>query len=230
MDQQDEIESKVASLALQNEDQCQDISTDVSNDQHLQGTISDKNWIQNDDWLRYEAVFATRDSTYHNPGPRTQGVLSWDEFFMAMTKLAAMRSKDPIRQVGAVIVDENQRVVSLGYNGMTFGIDDQHIAWGKGNPSMLHNKHTYVVHAELNAILNKNQASLHGCSIYVSLFPCNECAKAIIQSRIKEVVYLSSPNQDKDENIAAAFMFHEAGVVTRQFVPSMDHVRINLLS
>ena len=114
--------------------------------------------------------------------------INWDEYFMGMAKLSALRSKDPNTKVGACIVDENHKVVSNGYNGMPRGIDESKISWNKGEG--LDSKYLYVCHAEFNAILNTRDGSqLKGCTLYVTLFPCNECTKAIIQTGIKEIVF-----------------------------------------
>ena len=137
-------------------------------------------------------------------------VLSWDEYFMSMAHLSAMRSKDPNTQVGACIVNKDKRVVGLGYNGFPRGCDDDIYPWQReGNT--LNTKYAYVVHAELNAILNSIQ-NLAGCTIYVSLFPCNECAKAIIQSGITKVIYESDKYNGTDTNQAAKKMFEDAHV------------------
>ncbi|HHX36815.1 MAG TPA: dCMP deaminase family protein, partial [Clostridiaceae bacterium] len=116
--------------------------------------------------------------------------ISWDEYFMGVALLAAKRSKDPNTQVGACIVNPEKRIISTGYNGFPSGISDDDFPWNREG-EFLDTKYPYVCHAELNAILNQPGTSLAGCSIYVALFPCNECAKAIIQAGIKEVVYLS---------------------------------------
>ena len=116
--------------------------------------------------------------------------ISWDEYFMGVAILAGMRSKDPSTQVGACIVDNDNKILSQGYNGLPRGCSDDEFPWDREG-DMLETKYPYVVHAELNAILNSRGTSLVGSKIYVALFPCNECAKAIIQSGIKEVVYLS---------------------------------------
>lgn len=129
---------------------------------------------------------------------------------MAMAHLSAKRSKDPNTQVGACIVNAQKRVVGLGYNGFPKGCDDDEFPWEREG-EFLNTKYPYVVHAELNAILNSIQ-SLSGCTIYVSLFPCNECAKAIIQSGIRCVVYESDKYNGTDENIASKKMFRDAGV------------------
>ena len=118
---------------------------------------------------------------------KREHVLSWDEYFMGLAHLSAMRSKDPSTQVGAVIVDQEHKVVGIGYNGLPIGCSDDEFPWDREG-GMLETKYAFVVHAELNAILNSTR-NLHGCTLYVSLFPCNECAKAIIQSGIRKIVY-----------------------------------------
>lgn len=141
---------------------------------------------------------------------RVDIVLTWDEYFMGLAHLSALRSKDPNTQVGAAIVDENHRVVSVGYNGFPTGVSDDEFPWSREG-GVLTSKYAFVVHAELNAILN-SQRSVRGCTIYVSLFPCNECAKAIIQSGIKKIVYESDKYNGVDTNIASKRMLKAAGV------------------
>ena len=142
--------------------------------------------------------------------PKRMDTLSWDEYFMGLAHLSALRSKDPNTQVGAAIVDENKRVVSVGYNGFPKGCSDDVFPWDReGNA--LRTKYFYVVHAELNAILNSPR-SVAGCTIYVSLFPCNECAKAIIQSGIKRVVYESDKYSTTETTLASKRMLKSAGV------------------
>ena len=141
---------------------------------------------------------------------RVDNVLTWDEYFMGLAHLSALRSKDPNTQVGAAIVDENHRVVSVGYNGFPTGVSDDEFPWSR-EVDVLTSKYAFVVHAELNAILN-SQRSVRGCTIYVSLFPCNECAKAIIQSGIKKIVYESDKYNGVDTNIASKRMLRAAGV------------------
>lgn len=141
---------------------------------------------------------------------RVDNVLAWDEYFMGLAHLSALRSKDPNTQVGAAIVDENHRVVSVGYNGFPTGVSDDEFPWSREG-GVLTSKYAFVVHAELNAILN-SQRSVRGCTIYVSLFPCNECAKAIIQSGIKKIVYESDKYNGVDTNIASKRMLKAAGV------------------
>ena len=141
---------------------------------------------------------------------RTDNVLTWEEYFMGLAHLSGLRSKDPNTQVGAVIVDENNRVVSIGYNGFPSGVSDDEFPWGREG-GVLDTKYAFVVHAELNAILN-SQRSVRGCTLYVSLFPCNECAKAIIQSGIRRIVYESDKYDGVDTNIASKRMLRAAGV------------------
>ena len=137
-------------------------------------------------------------------------ILPWDSYFMGLAHLSALRSKDPNTQVGAAIADENHRVVSVGYNGLPRGCEDSDYPWSReGN--VLETKYPYVVHAELNAILN-SKWPVKDCTIYVSLFPCNECAKAIIQSGIRRVVYESDKYNGTEMNIASKRMLESAGV------------------
>lgn len=141
---------------------------------------------------------------------KNEKVLTWDEYFMSMAHLSAKRSKDPNTRVGACIVNSNKRVVGLGYNGFPRGCEDDVYPWYRDG-SFLDTKYAFVVHAELNAILNSIQ-DLKGCTIYVSLFPCNECAKAIIQSGIRKVVYESDKYDGTEGNTASKKMFQDAGV------------------
>lgn len=142
--------------------------------------------------------------------------VTWDEYFMTIALLSAKRSKDPSTQVGACIVDNENKVVSIGYNGMPRHCDDTKLTWEKGED--LNNKYLYVCHAEFNAILNTRDGShLNGCKIYVTLFPCNECAKAIIQTGIKKVIYLSDKYQDQLSTRASKKLFEVAGVEVEQY-------------
>ena len=141
---------------------------------------------------------------------RTDNVLTWEEYFMGLAHLSGLRSKDPNTQVDAVIVDENNRVVSIGYNGFPSGVSDDEFPWGREG-GVLDTKYAFVVHAELNAILN-SQRSVRGCSLYVSLFPCNECAKAIIQAGIRRIIFESDKYDGADTNIASKRMLRAAGV------------------
>lgn len=148
---------------------------------------------------------------------KRSNVISWDDYFMGMAHLSAMRSKDPSTQVGACIVTPNKKVVGLGYNGFPTGINDDDFPWEK-HDEYDQSKYAYVVHAELNAILNAT-TSLQGCSMYVSLFPCNECAKAIIQSGIKTLIYESDKYADTSAVLASKRMLKAAGVTCIQ----LDH-------
>lgn len=154
---------------------------------------------------------------------KRNNVLSWESYFMGIAHLSALRSKDPNTQVGAVIVDEDKKVVSIGYNGFPKGCDDDTYPW-TSEGSTLESKYAYVVHAELNAILNSPR-SVKGCTIYVSLFPCHECAKAIIQSGIKCIVYESDKYADSDSVQASKRMLNSAGVSLRQ---SDKKVQVNV--
>ena len=142
--------------------------------------------------------------------------LNWDEFFMGVAMMAARRSKDPSSQVGACLVDDDRKVVSIGYNGMPRGVDDEAIPWGHGQG--LDSKYLYVCHAEFNAILNTRDGSaLAGCAIYVTLFPCNECAKAIVQTGIKEVIFADDKYHDSLESQASRRILDLAGVKYRRY-------------
>ncbi len=145
--------------------------------------------------------------------------ISWDEFFMGVALLASMRSKDPNTQVGACIVDQNHVILSTGYNGFPKGCSDDDFPWERTGEDT---KYTYVVHAELNAILNSGGKDLRHAILYVSLFPCNECAKAIIQSGISEVVYLSDKYDKEPSTLASKRMLLSAGVKMRRLKPSME--------
>lgn len=141
--------------------------------------------------------------------------ISWDEYFMGIALLSAQRSKDNNTQVGACIVDEHNKILSLGYNGMPIGCNDDDMPWEREGGA-LNTKYMYVCHAELNAILN-SRMPLMGAKLYVTLFPCNECAKAIIQCGIKEMVYFSDKYDGEDNNIAAKKMLDMAGVKYRRY-------------
>lgn len=142
---------------------------------------------------------------------KRENYLSWDEYFMGMALLASKRSKDPNTQVGACIVSPEYKIVSVGYNGMPRGCSDDIFPWGREGET-LETKYPYVCHAELNAILNHNGQSLKDCRIYVPLFPCNECCKAIIQAGIREVIYISDKYAASDSVKASKKMMDAAGV------------------
>ncbi|XP_023338450.1 deoxycytidylate deaminase isoform X2 [Eurytemora carolleeae] len=153
--------------------------------------------------------------------------LDWNEYFMAVSFLSAQRSKDPATQVGACIVSTDKRIVGIGYNGFPRGCGDKHLPWGKRSSNELENKYMYVCHAEMNAIMNKNSASVEGCSMFVALFPCNECAKMIIQAGIKEVVFFSDKHCLKPSTIASKKLLDMAGVTYKQFIPRMRQLTID---
>ena len=145
--------------------------------------------------------------------------ISWDQYFMGIAMLSAQRSKDPNTQVGACIVGEDNRILSVGYNGMPQGCEDDDMPWGRDG-SALDSKYMFVCHAELNATLNyRGTDSMKGASCYVTLFPCNECAKAIIQSGITEVVYREDKYADSESTIASKQMFDRTNVKYRQLTP-----------
>ncbi len=153
--------------------------------------------------------------------------IKWDEYFMGIALLSAKRSKDPSTQVGACIVDSrNNRILSVGYNGFPVGCSDDDFPWDREG-DMLCTKYPYVVHAELNAILNNRGVSFEGSKIYTALFPCNECAKAIIQSGIREVIYLSDKYAATDIVKASRKMLEKAGVTMRQLETGLDEIIIS---
>ncbi len=151
--------------------------------------------------------------------------ISWDEYFMGIALMSSMRSKDPGTQVGCCIVNKEKRIMSVGYNGMPAGCDDDEYPWER-NGNTLETKYPYVCHAELNAILNNRSGSLDGCTVYVSLFPCNECAKAIIQSGIKKIIYLEDKYADADNVIASKRMLNSAGIELERFSGNIDEITI----
>ena len=157
---------------------------------------------------------------------KREGYISWDEYFMGVALLAAQRSKDPSTQVGACIVDGDKRILSTGYNGFPHGCSDDDFPWNRDD-SRGETKYQFVVHAELNAILNASGKDLHGSTVYVALFPCNECAKAIIQSGITEVVYLSDKYHDTPSTVASRRMLNAAGVKLTQLKPTKAQLVLN---
>lgn len=152
--------------------------------------------------------------------------ISWDEYFMGIALLSARRSKDPSTQVGACIVNNRHKIVSVGYNGMPIGCSDDEFPWAReGAP--LETKYPYVCHAELNAILNNVGFNLEGCSIYVPLFPCNECCKAIIQSGIREVIYICDKYAATDSVKASKHMMNSAGVKYRRLESDLQELLLS---
>lgn len=154
-------------------------------------------------------------------------IITWDQYFMGVAKLSAYRSKDPNTQVGACIVNNDNRIVGVGYNGLPRGCEDDKFPWSVREGALYDTKYPYVVHAELNAILNSTQ-KLQNCRIYVSLFPCHECTKAIIQSGIKEVIYDSDKYADTTSVKASKMMFDCAGVRYHQYHRTGRKVEIEL--
>ncbi|XP_077033511.1 deoxycytidylate deaminase isoform X2 [Agelaius phoeniceus] len=158
---------------------------------------------------------------------KREDYLEWPEYFMAVAFLSAQRSKDPSSQVGACIVNSENKIVGIGYNGMPNGCSDDVLPWTRTGANRLDTKYPYVCHAELNAIMNKNSADVKGCSMYVALFPCNECAKLIIQAGIKEVIFMSDKYHDTTEMTAARRMFDLAGIIYREFKPKCNKIIID---
>ncbi|MDD4077991.1 MAG: dCMP deaminase family protein [Bacilli bacterium] len=152
--------------------------------------------------------------------------ISWDRYFMGVALLSAMRSKDPNSQVGACIVNQKNRIVGIGYNGLPIGCSDDEFPWDV-NDSFLESKYPYVVHSEPNAILNAN-ASVEACVIYVTLFPCHECVKLIIQSGIKEIVYLSDKYNNTESDMAAKRMLEAADIKYRKIQPFRVEIKDGL--
>ena len=157
---------------------------------------------------------------------KRDGYISWDEYFMGVALLAAQRSKDPSTQVGACIVDANNRILSTGYNGFPKGCSDDEFPWNRDD-TLGETKYPFVVHAELNAILNASGKSLAGATLYVALFPCNECAKAIIQSGIAEVVYLSDKYNGTPSFVASRRVLAAAKVKLTQLKPTKAQLVLN---
>ena len=153
--------------------------------------------------------------------------ISWDEYFMGIAVLSSKRSKDPSTQVGACIVNNDNKIISMGYNGAPTGYDDdKYMSWDRDG-TFLDTKYAYVCHAELNAILN-SPTSVKDCKLYVALFPCNECAKAIIQSGIKEVIYIDDKYKDTDSVIASKKMLDACGVTYRKYESKGKTLKLNL--
>uniref|UniRef100_A0A8C6PZ03 Deoxycytidylate deaminase n=1 Tax=Nothobranchius furzeri TaxID=105023 RepID=A0A8C6PZ03_NOTFU len=156
------------------------------------------------------SVFVCRDTSC-----KREDYLEWPDYFMAVAFLSAQRSKDPSSQVGACIVNQENKIVGIGYNGMPNGCDDDQLPWSRSADDRLDTKYPYVCHAELNAIMNKNSADVKGCTMYVALFPCNECAKLIIQAGLKEVIYICDKYHHTPEMTASRRLLHMAGVQFR---------------
>ena len=154
--------------------------------------------------------------------------ISWDEYFMGVALLSGLRSKDPNTQVGCCIVSPDNKILSMGYNGLPRGCSDDDFPWTRDGEDPLETKYVYSTHSELNAILNYSGGSLEGARMYVSLFPCNECAKAIIQSGIKEVIYDCDKYADTPSVIASKRMMSAAGVKFDQYHRTTREIKITL--
>ena len=157
---------------------------------------------------------------------KRQDYISWDEYFMGVALLSAKRSKDPSTQVGACIVNDKNKIVGAGYNGLPLVCNDDDFPWNKEG-EFLDTKYPYICHAELNAILNNIGMDLKGCKIYTALFPCNECSKAIIQSGIKEVIYLSDKYHGNDIFKASKIMLDTAGVKYRKVETHISSIELS---
>ncbi len=155
---------------------------------------------------------------------KRQDYISWDEYFMGVALLASCRSKDPNTQVGACIVSPENIILSTGYNGFPVGCSDDEYPWEREGEQT---KYPYVVHAELNAILNASGKSLRNARLYVDLFPCNECAKAIIQSGIREVIYLSDKYAETPATLASKRMLRSAGVTVRHLETKLSSLTLD---
>ena len=190
---------KVAPLDFRALSQLKDVSQDgpatLSQDTSLSSAVS-----TNDDYDEEHLQLLVKEAKFnpkHAKIRKREEYLSWDDYFTAVAYLSARRSKDPNTQVGACIVDANKCIIGIGYNGFPRGCSDDHLPWARKGNSELHKKYHYVVHAEVNAVLNKGSKDVKGASLYVALFPCCDCAKVIIQSGIREVVYLSDQVRGK---------------------------------
>lgn len=159
---------------------------------------------------------------------KRDGYIEWEEYFMATALLAEQRSKDPHTQVGACLINEDKRIVGVGYNGFPLRCSDDDFPWSKGeSPNELDSKHMYVVHAEVNAIIGKPTSETRGCTIYVTEFPCNNCAKVIIQSHIKNVIYLRNKKDGTKEDFASKKMLDTAGIEYTKFNTKREKIEIN---
>ena len=156
------------------------------------------------------------------------GYISWDEYFMGIALLSAMRSKDNSTQVGACIVNDQHRILSTGYNGMPNGCDDDDMPWERSGETSLDTKYPFVCHAELNAILNSASRDFRNCTLYVTLFPCNECTKAVIQSGIKRIVYLDNKYADTESTKASVIMLEKCGVSFEQYIPTGHSITLEV--
>ncbi|XP_038055360.1 deoxycytidylate deaminase-like [Patiria miniata] len=170
--------------------------------------------------------YSDTNGDHKDVAKKRDNYLDWDEYFMAVAFLSAQRSKDPSSQVGACIVNQEKKIVGIGYNGMPNKCDDDELPWGKDG-EWLDQKYPYVCHAEMNAIMNKNSSDVKDCTIYVALFPCNECAKLIIQSGIRKIVFLSDKHHEKPATIASKKMLDMAKVEYVKYIPKQHKIEID---
>ena len=169
----------------------------------------------------------TKDISWEAAYMKRTDYIKWDEYFMGIALLSTKRSKDPSTSVGACIVSEDNKILSVGYNGMPIGCSDEEFPWSRvGEP--LDTKYLYVCHAELNAILNYNGSSIKGAKIYTTLFPCNECTKAIIQKGIREIIYMEDKYADTDTVIASKRMLDASHVTYRLYEPVGKNIDLSL--
>lgn len=171
--------------------------------------------------------FKEKDQKLKIPTEKRKNYLKWEDYFMGVALLSAQRSKDPATQVGACIVNEEKRIIGVGYNGFPIGCSDDLFPWSKSTTDPIDSKHMYVVHAEENAIINRFSADLKNSTIYVSLFPCNRCAQIIIQSGIKRIVFMSDKKSHTKEVEASKRMLDAAGVEYTQYQPSCKGLRLD---
>ena len=158
---------------------------------------------------------------------KREDYIGWDTYFMAVAELSAKRSKDPNTQVGACIVSNDKKILAVGYNGAPNGYNDEDMPWNREG-DFINTKYAYVCHAELNAILNNKGSNLEGSTLYVDLFPCNECAKAIIQTGIKEIVYKSDKYEGTDGNIVSKKMLDYCNVKYRKYESANKKIELDL--
>ncbi|KAG7215262.1 hypothetical protein INR49_022647 [Caranx melampygus] len=216
---------------------CSSISTSVASKEDIKDrlesitNIAERSRKTNIIWKSMEEIQPPLNGHLNGSVTRKRDdYLEWPDYFMAVAFLSAQRSKDPSSQVGACIVNQENKIVGIGYNGMPNGCNDDLLPWSRSAEDRLDTKYPYVCHAELNAIMNKNSADVKGCTMYVALFPCNECAKLIIQAGLKEVVFLSDKYHDTPEMTASRRLLSMAGIQFRQFKPKKAEIVIDFNS
>jgi dCMP deaminase len=207
-------------------------ATTVTTKLNITSMISSSRSSELESSSRVKGLQLQQESNYPllTTSQKRQSYLSWDDYFLMVAFLSAQRSKDPNTQVGACIVNPKKRIVGIGYNGFPCGCSDDLLPWSRIGHSPLHTKYPYVCHAEANAILNSAAATREGSTMYVDLFPCNECAKLIIQTGIREVIYLRDLYHDADSTQASRILFQLSGVAYRQYRPSMKRLVLDLRS